>query len=254
MRETTACTESGAAVEPAGPTTAHAASCGSDTHERPEPAERTGPTERAGPAERTPGRAADDASEPGDGTESGDPFRSGDPFEPDGLAGVARELLDRVAQDNSLTRRAQRLPGGHLCRRLARCRATNAAALREIVEEHGWPTAALVGSEASTAALMILLHADDLPLQLTGRDLIADAVERGQCPPIHAAYAVDHCAVELGRPQRYGTRYTPLGRPFPVADPDGVDARRVSIGLRTMAAEQQALAEIRLRHLNRASA
>jgi hypothetical protein len=170
------------------------------------------------------------------------------------LTGLARELLDRVAQDGALTAKAQRLPGPQLRTRLARCRAANAVALREIVEEHGWPTAALVGAEASTAALMILLHADDLPLQLTARDLITDAVERGQCSPIHAAYAADHCAVEMGRPQRYGTRYTPLGRPFPVADPDGVDARRVSIGLRTMAAEQQALTEIRLRHLNRASA
>ncbi|MCF3962521.1 hypothetical protein L1885_12795 [Streptomyces fuscigenes] len=141
-----------------------------------------------------------------------------------------------------------------MLRRLTRCRDANAAALREIVEEHGWPTAALVGGEASTAALMILLHADDLALQLTARDLIDDAVAQGQCPPIHAAYASDHCAVELGRPQRYGTRFTPLGRPFPVADPDGLDARRVSVGLRTMAAEQQALEKIRLRHLNRASA
>ncbi|MCA1220435.1 DUF6624 domain-containing protein [Streptomyces sp. 8L] len=171
-----------------------------------------------------------------------------------GLDGLARELLDRVAQDSALTATAHRLPGPHARRRLVRCRAANAAALREIVEEHGWPSAALVGAEASTAALMILLHADDLPLQLTGRDLITDAVERGQCSPIHAAYATDHCAVELGRPQPYGTRYTPLGRPFPVADPDGVDARRVSIGLRTMAAERQALADIQLRHLNRASA
>ncbi|MBP0459796.1 hypothetical protein JFN87_20195 [Streptomyces bomunensis] len=167
---------------------------------------------------------------------------------------MARELVDRIAQDGRLTTQAQRLPGAQMRRRVARCRAVNAAALREIVEESGWPTAELVGEEASTAALMILLHADDLALKLACRDLITDAVERGQCPPIHAAYATDHCAVELGRPQPYGTRYTPLGRPYPVADPDGVDARRVAVGLRTMAAEQQALAEIQLRRLSRASA
>ncbi|MEW2548309.1 DUF6624 domain-containing protein [Streptomyces sp. NPDC047002] len=188
-----------------------------------------------------------------DGGEDLAPGREGlDPV-PD-YDGLAEELVDRVAQDGALTAAAQRLPGAHTRRRLARCRAANTAALREILDEHGWPTARLVGAEASTAALMILLHADDLPLQLRCRDLITTAVERGQCPPIHAAYATDHCAVELGRPQPYGTRYSPLGRPFPVADPDGVDARRAAVGLATMEAERRALAEIQLRHLSRASA
>jgi hypothetical protein len=52
------------------------------------------------------------------------------------------------------------------------------------------------------------------------------------------------------------TRYTSLGRrPYPIQDPEGVDARRPAIGLRTMAAERRALREVvQLRHLNRASA
>jgi hypothetical protein len=167
---------------------------------------------------------------------------------------LARELLRRTAEDNELTARAQRLPGSHLRGRLAACRAANAEALRAAVGAYGWPTADLVGSDASTAALMILLHADDLPFQLACRDLIAEAVGLGLCSPIHGAYAADHCAVALGQPQAYGTKYSPLGRPHPILDPEGVDARRQAIGLRTMAAEQQALREIRLRHLTRASA
>ncbi|WP_234434360.1 DUF6624 domain-containing protein [Streptomyces sp. NRRL F-5126] len=202
-----------------------------------------GGAERDVPGER---REQEATSGEADGPDGSDGY--------DGWRGLARELVDRIARDGRLTTQAQRLPGAQMRRRVARCRAINAAALHEIVEESGWPTAELVGEEASTAALMILLHADDLALKLSCRDLITDAVERGQCPPIHAAYATDHCAVELGRPQPYGTRYTPLGRPYPVADPEGVDARRVAIGLRTMAAEQQALAEIQLRRLSRASA
>lgn len=167
---------------------------------------------------------------------------------------LADELLRRVAEDNSATAEAQRLPANHLRLTLARCRAENAEALRSVVAAHGWPTAALVGVDASTAALMILLHSDDLAFQLTCRDLIAEAVEAGLCSPIHGAYVADHCAVALGRPQVYGTRYTPLGRPYPLLDPEGVDARRLAVGLRTMAAEQQALTEIRLRQANRASA
>lgn len=167
---------------------------------------------------------------------------------------LADELLRRAAEDNSATAEAQRLPATHLRRALARCRAENAEALRSVVTAHGWPTAALVGADASTAALMILLHSDDLAFQLTCRDLIAEAVEAGLCSPIHGAYAADHCAVALGRPQSYGTRYTPLGRPYPLLDPEGVDDRRLAVGLRTMAAEQRALTEIRLRQSNRASA
>lgn len=167
---------------------------------------------------------------------------------------LARQLLELAAEDNEMTAAAQRLPGAHLRRRLADCRGRNAEVLRKAVAAYGWPTAGVVGAEASTAALMILLHADDLPFQLTCRDLIAEAVGLGHCPPIHGAYAADHCAVALGRPQSYGTKYTSLGRPYPILDPEGVDARRRAVGLRTMAAEQQALREMQLRHMTRASA
>ncbi|MFJ4921997.1 DUF6624 domain-containing protein [Streptomyces sp. NPDC088725] len=168
---------------------------------------------------------------------------------------LADELLRLVAEDNRLTATAQRLPAAHLRRSLANCRTENAEALRAAVGAYGWPTADLVGPDASTAALMILLHSDDLPFQLTCRALVTEAVGLGLCSPIHGAYLTDHCAVALGQPQSYGTKYTPLGRPYPVLDPEGVDARRLAIGLRTMAAEQQALREMQLRHLtSRASA
>jgi hypothetical protein len=166
---------------------------------------------------------------------------------------LSEDLLRRMAEDNRLTQAAQRLTTSPGLRTLAACRAENAAALRATVGRQGWPTASAVGEDASTAALMILLHADDLPFQLACRDLITEAVDGGRCPAIHAAYVVDHCAVALGQPQTYGTRYTPQGRPHPIHDAAGVDARRREIGLRTMADEQQALREVQMRHTNRTS-
>lgn len=191
----------------------------------------------------------DDVNDPGMNVGADDTDDGADPGYGQRLDVLEQDLLRRSAEDAALTARAQRLPAAHLRTRLAACRADNARALRAAVDTFGWPTGDLVGDEASTAALMILLHADDLGFQLTCRALITDAAEHGACSPIHAAYVRDHCAVEMGRPQPYGTRYTPMGRPYPVDDPARVDERRLAIGLRTMAAERQALREIQLRHL-----
>ncbi|WP_328499064.1 hypothetical protein OHS59_05680 [Streptomyces sp. NBC_00414] len=127
---------------------------------------------------------------------------------------------------------AHRSPTPTARHRLAKCREGNAEALRTIVRRHAWPTADLVGAPASTAALMILLHAPDLDFQLTCRDLIAQAVADGRCPAPHHAYIADHCAVELGQPQFYGTRIDPTTfHPYPVRRPETVDERRRDVGL-----------------------
>ncbi len=117
-------------------------------------------------------------------------------------------------------RQARTNPTPQVRRGLVECRRTNADALGTIVRRHGWPTADLVGAPASTAALMILLHAPDLDFQLRCRDLIALATADGRCPGPHHAYIADHCAVELGQPQFYGTRVDPATlRPYPIDGP-----------------------------------
>jgi hypothetical protein len=150
-----------------------------------------------------------------------------------GLAtALARELVRRADEERGLMRRARERPAGPARDALAACRAGNAEALGAIVRRHGWPAADRVGAPASTAALMILLHAPDLDLQLGCRDLIAQAAADGRCPALHHAYIADHCAVELGLPQYYGTRVDPLTlRPYPVRRPGTVDERRRDVGL-----------------------
>ncbi|MFS8197908.1 DUF6624 domain-containing protein [Streptomyces sp. CWNU-52B] len=145
---------------------------------------------------------------------------------------LARELVRRVEEDHRVTREARRGPTRAARHRLAQCRANNTEALRTIVRRHAWPTADLVGAHASTAALMILLHATDLDFQLACRDLIAQAVADGHCPAPHHAFIADHCAVELGQPQFYGTRVDPATfHPYPVRQPGTVDERRCDVGL-----------------------
>ncbi|MET9903334.1 DUF6624 domain-containing protein [Streptomyces sp. NPDC006446] len=158
--------------------------------------------------------------------------RGAAPMVPGLAAALAAELVRRADRERSLMRQVRDHPAGPWRDVLAACRAGNAEALGTIVRRHGWPTVDRVGAPASTAALMILLHAPDLALQLSCRDLIAQAAADGRCPALHHAYIADHCAVELGVPQFYGTRVDPVTlRPYPVRRPGTVDERRRDVGL-----------------------
>ncbi|WP_308286850.1 DUF6624 domain-containing protein [Streptomyces liliiviolaceus] len=172
-----------------------------------------------------------------------DEVREGHPTVLPALAtALARELVRRVDEDHRATGEAHRSPTPAARHRLAKCRAGNADALRAIVRRHAWPTADQVGAPASTAALMILLHAPDLAFQVVCRDLIAQAVADGRCPAPHHAYIADHCAVELGQPQFYGTRIDPVTCcPYPVRRPETLDERRRDVGLAPLAEQMRSL-------------
>ncbi len=139
-------------------------------------------------------------------------------------------------------RRAQADPTPRRRQDIIACRRANADALKAVVHRHGWPTDDQVGASASTAALMILLHAPDLDFQLSCRDLIAQAALDGRCPAVHLAYIADHCAVEQRLPQFYGTRVNPVTlRPYPVRRPESLDERRRDVGLGPLAEQMEAL-------------
>ncbi|PJM92745.1 hypothetical protein CG719_27035 [Streptomyces sp. CB01373] len=155
---------------------------------------------------------------------------------------VADELVCRAEADREVTREAGSAPTAERRRKVAECRRGNAEALVVIVRRHGWPTVEAVGGAASTAALMILLHAPDLDFRLRCRDLIAQATADGRCPAVHLAYIADHCAVELGEPQFYGTRINPATlRPYPVRRPQTLDERRRDVGLGPLEEQMRAL-------------
>ncbi|MEU5085484.1 DUF6624 domain-containing protein [Streptomyces sp. NPDC021356] len=157
-------------------------------------------------------------------------------------ARTAGELLRRAEEDRRLTREAGTAPTPERRRRVVRCHRDNADALAAIVDRQGWPTADTVGARASTAALMILLHAPELALRLRCRDLIAQATADGRCPAVHFAYIADHCAVDLGEQQFYGTRINPVTScPYPVRLPESLDERRADVGLGPMEEQMKAL-------------
>jgi hypothetical protein len=116
----------------------------------------------------------------------------------------------------------------------------NAALLERAIEAIGWPGRGAVGDEAAGAAFMILQHAISRPdLQRRGLGLILDAVPQGQANALDAAYLSDRIAVFEGREQTFGTQFDwdrdGLLSPAPIRDSAGVDERRASVGLPTMA-------------------
>jgi hypothetical protein len=221
-----------------------AAAQGTVTEPRPATASAAAPAPRARAAEDGQPDAGDrpaGAVRPDDDEETPGPAQAADPGERPGPA-VADELMRRAELDRQATRAAGTSPTPECRRRLAECRRDNAAALEAIVRRYGWPAVDVVGPAASTAALMILLHAPDLTFRLHCRDLIEQATADGRVPAVHFAYIADHCAVDRGEPQYYGTRVDPVTlRPYPVRRPETVDERRQDVGLGPLEEQMRAL-------------
>jgi hypothetical protein len=115
----------------------------------------------------------------------------------------------------------------------------NAARLKAIIAEHGWPGRSLVGDDGAHAAWLIAQHAiGDPPFQRMALTLLREALARGEVPPAQPAFLEDRICLFEGRPQTYGTQFEPddegLPRPYPVADPEHVNERRRAVGLNTL--------------------
>jgi hypothetical protein len=114
------------------------------------------------------------------------------------------------------------------------------ARLREIVAAHGWPGISLVGHDGAAAAWLIVQHAaHNRPFQEECLAKLREAVRRGEAEARHVAYLEDRLAVTGGRPQRYGTQFSPRLEPEPIEDEQHLDERRRAVGLNSMAAYTQ---------------
>src|SRR5262245_25282419 len=119
--------------------------------------------------------------------------------------------------------------------RMAEVHRQNAARLSALLDQHGWPGAAVVGEDGSAAAWLVLQHAiGDPPVMCRGLELLA-RLEPGTVDPVQLAMLEDRIRAFEGRPQRYGTQYDWDDRgqlsPLPIEDPGSVDDRRRAIGL-----------------------
>src|SRR5216684_3372966 len=101
----------------------------------------------------------------------------------------------------------------------------NAAGLKEIIFQHGWPGRALVGDEGTFAAWRIAQHAiGDPPFQRLCLGLLDEAAAKGDVSPQHPAYLLDRIRMYEGKPQIYGTQFMPNEKgdwaPWRIEDPE----------------------------------
>jgi len=122
--------------------------------------------------------------------------------------------------------------------RMAAVHDANAARLREIIRENGWPTTVLVGPDGAKAAHRIAQHAINHPdFMRECRALIKAASDRGEVPREQFAYIDDRIRVYEGLPQLYGTQWrggVNGFEPYPVDDWNAVNQRRRDLGLPTL--------------------
>src|SRR5579863_1751989 len=119
--------------------------------------------------------------------------------------------------------------GGPYVPRMEAVHRKNAARLRELVAEHGWPGEDIAGEDGATAAWFIAQHAVGEPdFQRQALQWMHAAAEEGRIPRWHCAYLEDRVALQEGRPQRFGTQWIDdsrdgRARPWTLAEPDRVD-------------------------------
>ncbi len=127
--------------------------------------------------------------------------------------------------------------GGPYVPRMEEVHIRNAARLRALVSEHGWPVEDIAGKDGSQAAWFIAQHAVGEPeFQRMALSLLQAAAASGEIPAWHAAYLEDRVAMQEGRPQRFGTQWMDdprdgLIRPWKLAEPENVHSLRASVGL-----------------------
>jgi hypothetical protein len=121
------------------------------------------------------------------------------------------------------------------------------AELKATVAKDGWPTIALVGFDASNAAMLILTHSADHAWQLTLLPTLESLADRGEIDGAQLAFVIDKELVSEGKLQRYGTQFKFVDGAmamYGVEDPGGLDARRARVFLPPMEYYKQILRQM----------
>lgn len=110
----------------------------------------------------------------------------------------------------------------------------NTKRLGEIVDQHGWPTYALVGRDGAQAAWLLVQHTDLSPTFQRKCLELMDKVPRDRLSRRDVASLTDRVLLAEGKKQVYGTQVS-LRRgkcvPSPLEDEANVDRRRREVGL-----------------------
>jgi hypothetical protein len=127
--------------------------------------------------------------------------------------------------------------GGAYVPRMEAVHVKNAARLKELIDQQGWPAEDIAGKDGAEAAWLITQHAiGDPEFQRRVLQQMHICAAEGRIPAWHAAYLEDRIAMFEGRPQRFGTQWLDDPhdggiRPWKLADSGQVNELRASVGL-----------------------
>jgi hypothetical protein len=119
--------------------------------------------------------------------------------------------------------------------------------LKEIVAKSGWPTIALVGLDASNAAMVILTHTGDHAWQASLLPELETLADTKKIDGSALAPVIDRELLSEGKLQRYGTQFKNVDGElamYGVEDPGGLDARRARVFLPPMDYYKQTLSQM----------
>lgn len=114
----------------------------------------------------------------------------------------------------------------------------NIKRLVEIIDKEGWPSRRVVGDKASTAAFLVLQHAD-YTYQKKHLPLLRKAVADGELRADSLALLENRALMREGKRQIYGSQLQTNTQGvlefYPIEDEANVDKRRQSVGLEPLA-------------------
>jgi hypothetical protein len=146
-----------------------------------------------------------------------------------GTDALLREQLLKMYNTDQTARGLSGVPAATM-QQLSATDAQLTLELKQIVGQKGWPTIALVGIEASNAAMTVLTHSADHAWQLHLLPTLEQLSDAGKIDPSSLALVVDKELVSEGKLQRYGSQFKAVNggemAMYGVEDPDQLDQRR----------------------------
>ena len=144
-------------------------------------------------------------------------------------APLRERLMTMRSTDQTARGFASSSSKSELMQKLPATDAELTAELKQIVQQKGWPTIAMVGIDASNAAMLILTHTADHAWQRQLLPQLEQLADTYKIDPSSLAFVVDKELVAEGKLQRYGTQFKYINGAmamYGVEDPGGLDQQR----------------------------
>jgi len=164
-------------------------------------------------------------------------------------SGTDAELRDELTAMLAIDQQAHGLGHGQAEGKgsVAEISAQLTTQLKGIVAKSGWPTIALVGIDASNAAIVILTHTGDHAWQASLLPELETLADTKKIDGSALAPVIDRELLSEGKLQRYGTQFKNVDGElamYGVEDPGGLDARRARVLLPPMDYYKQTLSQM----------